>query len=88
MQTAANITVREKLFAPCMVGTLESQLLKMFTKSVKAQHILDIGTFTGMSAIAFAEGSLAATCWEQSIWQQSIPSNYFMKNTIARRANV
>ena len=64
MQTAANITVREKLFAPCMVGTLESQLLKMFTKSVKAQHILDIGTFTGMSAIAFAEGSLAATCRE------------------------
>jgi len=60
VQTAAKITVKEELFAPCMVGTLESQLLKMFTKSVKAEHILDIGTFTGMSSIAFAEGSLAA----------------------------
>ena len=64
MQTAANITVRGKLFAPCMVGILESQSPKMFPKSVKAQHILDISTFTGMSAIAFAEGSLAATCRE------------------------
>merc|ERR1711892_16162 len=58
--TAAKITSDEKLFAPCMVGTLESQFLKMFTKTAKAECILDVGTFTGMSAIAFAEGSLAA----------------------------
>mmetsp|Transcript_31485 Transcript_31485/g.36329 ORF Transcript_31485/g.36329 Transcript_31485/m.36329 type:complete len:953 (+) Transcript_31485:178-3036(+) len=60
VQTAAKITSEEQLFAPCMVGTLESQFLKMFAKSVKAERVLDIGTFTGMSAIAFAEGSLAA----------------------------
>eukprot|EP00549_Striatella_unipunctata_P000431 CAMPEP_0118688430 /NCGR_PEP_ID=MMETSP0800-20121206/8918_1 /TAXON_ID=210618 ORGANISM="Striatella unipunctata, Strain CCMP2910" /NCGR_SAMPLE_ID=MMETSP0800 /ASSEMBLY_ACC=CAM_ASM_000638 /LENGTH=939 /DNA_ID=CAMNT_0006585693 /DNA_START=30 /DNA_END=2849 /DNA_ORIENTATION=+ len=60
IQTAAKITDEEKLFAPCMVGTLESQFLKMFTKTMKASNILDVGTFTGMSAIAFAEGSLAA----------------------------
>lgn len=60
VQTAAQITMEQELFAPCMVGTLESQFLKIYTKTVKAKHILDIGTFTGMSAIAFAEGALAA----------------------------
>jgi len=60
VRTAAKITVEEDLFAPCMVGTLESQFLKMFAKSSRAKTVLDIGTFTGMSAIAFAEGALAA----------------------------
>lgn len=50
------------MFAPCMVGTLESQFLKMQAKTLKASRILDVGTFTGMSAVAFAEGSLAAGC--------------------------
>jgi len=59
VQTAARITDEEKLFAPCMVGSLESQFLKMFTKTKKAQRILDVGTFTGMSAIAFAEGAIS-----------------------------
>ena len=60
VQVAAQMTIKENLFAPCMVGTLESQFLKMYTKTVRAELILDIGTFTGMSAIAFAEGALAA----------------------------
>jgi len=60
VRTAAKITVEEELFAPCMVGTLESQFLKMFTKISRAQTVLDIGTFTGMSAIAFAEGAVTA----------------------------
>ena len=59
VQVAAQITTEEQLFAPCMVGTLESQFLKMFTKTTGASRILDIGTFTGMSAIAFAEGALS-----------------------------
>ena len=60
VQVAAKITTEQDLFAPCMVGTLESQFLKMYTKTTRAQRILDIGTFTGMSAIAFAEGALSA----------------------------
>lgn len=59
IRVAAKITLEESLFAPCMVGTLESQFLKMFAKTTKAKTILDVGTFTGMSAIAFAEGALA-----------------------------
>lgn len=60
VQVAAQITTQENLFAPCMVGTLESQFLKMYTKTTRAGRILDIGTFTGMSAIAFAEGALSS----------------------------
>ena len=60
IQAAAKITNEEQLFAPCMVGTLESQFLKMMAKTKKAERVLDVGTFTGMSAIAFAEGALSA----------------------------
>jgi len=60
IQVAAKVTMEENLFAPCMVGSLESQFLKIFAKTSKAGNILDIGTFTGMSAIAFAEGSFSS----------------------------
>jgi len=39
-----------------MVGSIESQFLKMQAKTQKAKRCLDIGTFTGMSAVALAEG--------------------------------
>jgi len=60
IQSAAKVTVDEDLFAPCMVGSLESQFLKMMAKTANSKKCLDIGCFTGSSAIAFAEGSLAA----------------------------
>lgn len=44
------------MFMPCMVGTMESQFLKMQCQIIKAKRCLDIGTFTGMSALAMAEG--------------------------------
>ena len=44
------------MFAPCMVGSLESQFLKMQCMVKGAKTCLDVGTFTGMSAIAMAEG--------------------------------
>lgn len=58
IQVAANATLKSEMFAPCMVGSLESQFLKMFAQTAKAKTILDVGTFTGMSAISFAEGAL------------------------------
>ena len=57
VQVANKITQEEKLFAPCMVGAMESQFLKMQAQIKGAKKCLDIGTFTGMSAIALAEGS-------------------------------
>jgi len=44
------------MFMPCMVGAMESQFLKMQCQIMGATKCLDIGTFTGMSAIAMAEG--------------------------------
>jgi predicted O-methyltransferase YrrM len=39
-----------------MVGSLEAQFLRMQTQLKGAKRVLDVGTFTGMSALAFAEG--------------------------------
>jgi len=47
------------MFMPCMVGAMESQFLKMQCQIKGAKRCLDIGTFTGMSALAMAEGTPA-----------------------------
>merc|ERR1711988_159620 len=41
---------------PCMVGQLEGQFLKMTAQMTGAARVLDVGTFTGYSALSFAEG--------------------------------
>jgi len=52
----ASLTAEEGMFMPCMVGQLEGQFLKMFVQMAKSKTVLDIGTFTGYSALSFAEG--------------------------------
>lgn len=54
--TIAAETEKANLFAPCMVGAVEGQFLKMMTQIAKAKRVLDIGTFTGYSALSFADG--------------------------------
>ena len=56
LQRVAMLTEEQDMFMPCMVGTLESQFLKMICQIKNARKCLDIGTFTGMSALALAEG--------------------------------
>ena len=56
LQEVAKLTEDQDMFMPCMVGTLESQFLKMLCQIKNAKKCLDIGTFTGMSALAMAEG--------------------------------
>jgi len=56
IQYASVLTEKEDMFMPCMVGAMESQFLKMQCQIMGAKTCLDIGTFTGMSAIAMAEG--------------------------------
>merc|ERR1712157_452676 len=46
----------EGMFMPCMVGQLEGQFLKMLVQMCRAKTVLDVGTFTGYSALSFAEG--------------------------------
>ena len=56
IQDIATETNAQELFSPCMVGSLESQFLKLQVQVCNAKKVLDIGTFTGMSALAMAEG--------------------------------
>jgi len=53
---ASELTEKEEMFMPCMIGALESQFLKMQCQIIRARRCLDVGTFTGMSALAMAEG--------------------------------
>ena len=50
IKRVAKATTEASMFAPCMVGTLESQFLKMQVAIARARKILDVGTFTGMLA--------------------------------------
>ncbi len=46
-----------KVLQPRMLsGQLQGQLLKMFSEMIKPQNILEIGTYTGYSAICLAHG--------------------------------
>lgn len=56
IQKIALATEDQEMFTPCMVGQLEAQFLKMMAQLASAKRVLDVGTFTGMSAMAFAEG--------------------------------
>ena len=50
VKRVAKATTKASMFAPCMVGTLESQFLKMQVSIAQARKILDVGTFTGKIA--------------------------------------
>ena len=43
----AEATLKQGHFAPCMVGALEAEFLKMMTFGLQAKNVLDVGTFTG-----------------------------------------
>ncbi len=47
-----------KLLRPRMIsGNVQGRLLKMLAAMIKPQHILEIGTYTGYSALCLAEGA-------------------------------
>ncbi len=70
-----------------MVGPLEGALLKMMTHMVAAKRVLEIGTFTGYSALCFAEAlpedGTVLTCdsnaetteWAKRYWAKSPVGN-------------
>lgn len=53
-------TVRTMEFSQMVVGPLEGALLKMMVRLVGATRVLEIGMFTGYSALCFAEALPAA----------------------------
>jgi len=53
---SSEVAAEADMMMHCMVGAMESQFLKMMCQLKNARRCLDVGTFTGMSAIAMAEG--------------------------------
>ena len=49
-----------QIYHPRMLsGHIQGRVLKMLTSMIKPKNILEIGTYTGYSAICFAEGLLS-----------------------------
>ena len=53
MKIVAEATLKQGHFAPCMVGALEAEFLKMMTFGLRAKDVLDVGTFTGRNKNLF-----------------------------------
>jgi caffeoyl-CoA O-methyltransferase len=66
LATVAANTLRESPAARMMVGQLEGGFLRILVHAIRPAHILEIGTFTGYSAVAMAEalppGGRITTC--------------------------
>lgn len=66
-----------------LVGPLEGGFLKMLTQVVRATHILEVGTFTGYSALCFAEAlpkeGTVTTC-EIDETSAALARRYFAKS--------
>jgi len=55
--SAINRKTHQKILNPRMLsGHLQGRVLAMFSKMIRADVILEIGTFTGYSALCLAEG--------------------------------
>jgi caffeoyl-CoA O-methyltransferase len=66
-----------------LVGPLEGAFLKMLTELVRAKHVLEIGMFTGYSALCFAEAlpkeGTVTTC-EIDDRSAAVARRYFSKS--------
>ncbi len=49
-------THAKRLYANMISGHLQGRFLAMITKMIGAKQVLEVGTFTGYSALCFAEG--------------------------------
>lgn len=52
----ASYTKAQRSDAGMLTGRIEGQLLKLLAQACQARRVLEIGTFTGYSALSFAEG--------------------------------
>jgi len=53
---SSKVAAQAGMMMHCMVWAMESQFLRMLCQLKNARRCLDVGIFTGMSAIAMAEG--------------------------------
>jgi caffeoyl-CoA O-methyltransferase len=84
-------TMRTMLSAEMMVGPLEGAVLKMIVQLVRASRVLEIGMFTGYSALCFAEvlpdDGTVTTC-EIDKAAAAIARKYFALSPVGRKIRV
>jgi len=56
LRALASETRKKAKFPQMMVGQVEGAFLRILVRAIRAQRVLEIGTFTGYSALAMAEG--------------------------------
>ena len=80
---------QQRMESPQMiVGPLEGAFLKMMTQLVQATSVLEIGTFTGYSALCFAEAlptdGIGITC-EIDDESAALARVYFMRSPVGKK---
>ncbi|HKT34303.1 MAG TPA: class I SAM-dependent methyltransferase [Nitrospira sp.] len=84
-------THREMDSPQMLVGPLEGAFLKLLTQTVRAAHILEIGMFTGYSALCFAEAlpndGTVTTC-EIDETSSALARRYFAKSRHGHKITV
>ncbi len=84
-------TQRRMASPQMIVGPLEGAFLKMMTQLVQATRVLEIGMFTGYSALCFAEGlpveGTVVTC-EIDEESAALARQYFARSPIGKKIEV
>jgi caffeoyl-CoA O-methyltransferase len=84
-------TLRTMEYPQMVVGPLEGAFLKMMTKLVGAKRVLEIGMFTGYSALCFAEAlpddGEIITC-EINEKSAAMARRYFGKVPVGKKINI
>lgn len=84
-------TTRVMAFSQMVVGPLEGAVLKMMAGLIGAARILEIGMFTGYSALCFAEALPehgAVTTCEVDAEAATIARRYFAQSPVGRKIHV
>ncbi len=84
-------TTRTMEFPQMVVGPLEGAFLKMMVRVVNAKCILEIGMFTGYSALCFAEALPAdgrVTTCEIDEKSAAVARKYFAKNSLGHKIKI
>lgn len=84
-------TIRTMAYPQMIVGPLEGALLKMVARLIGASRVLEIGMFTGYSALCFAEAlpedGTVVTC-EVDEEAAAIARRYFAQSPVGRKIQV
>ena len=84
-------TIRTMEYAQMIVGPLEGAVLKMMVRLVGASRVLELGMFTGYSALCFAEvlpeQGVVVTC-EVDEQAAAIARRYFARSPVGRKIRV